>query len=141
MPYLQKYGFDGIHFDWNYPRCWQSDCRKGPESDRPNFTKLIKEISAEFQKQGLILGVGISGYKEILSKSYELDELSNAADFLTVMTYGMSIIYYYASICLKEIIANYNETGANGDSLPFFWSQHLFAHTHKFVSDILCVCN
>ena len=88
VPYLKKFGFRGIHFDWNYPRCWQSDCRKGPESDRPNFTKLIKEISAEFKKHGFILGVGISGYKEIIAKSYELDELSNAADFLTVMTYG-----------------------------------------------------
>lgn len=94
LPYLQKYGFRGIHFDWNYPRCWQSDCRKGPESDRPNFTKLIKEISAEFQKRGLILGVGISGYKEIIAKSYELEELSNAADFLTVMTYGMTTITF-----------------------------------------------
>lgn len=87
VPYLQKFGFQGIHFDWNYPRCWQSDCKKGPESDRINFTKLIKEISAEFEKHGLILGVGISGYKEIIVKSYDIEELSNAADFLTVMTY------------------------------------------------------
>lgn len=87
IPYLKKYGFQGIHFDWTYPRCWQSDCRKGPESDRPNFTRLIKEISAEFKKHGFILGVGISGYKEIIVKSYEIDELSNAADFLTIMTY------------------------------------------------------
>lgn len=87
IPFLRKYGFQGIHFDWNYPRCWQSDCRKGPESDKPNFTRLIKEISAEFKKHGLILGVGISGYKEIISKSYEIEELSNAADFLTIMTY------------------------------------------------------
>lgn len=87
IPFLQLYGFRGIHFDWNYPRCWQSDCRKGPETDRPNFTKLIREISTEFHKYGLILGVGISGYKEIIVKSYELDELSNVVDFLTVMTY------------------------------------------------------
>lgn len=87
VPYLNKFGFQGIHFDWNYPRCWQSDCRKGPDSDRPNFTKLIKEISAEFRKHGLILGVGISGYREIITKAYEIEELSNAADFLTVMTY------------------------------------------------------
>lgn len=85
VPYLKKYGFKGIHFDWNYPRCWQSDCRKGPESDKTNFTRLIKEIAAEFSKHGLILGVGISGYKEIIVKAYELEPLSNAADFLTVM--------------------------------------------------------
>lgn len=87
IPYLQKYGFQGIHFDWNYPRCWQSDCRKGPESDKPNFTRLIRELSVEFNKHGLILGVGISGYKEIILKSYEIEELSKAADFLTIYTY------------------------------------------------------
>lgn len=87
IPYLQKYKFQGIHFDWNYPRCWQSDCRKGPESDKPNFTRLIKELSAEFNKHGYTLGVGISGYKEIILKSYDIEELSNAADFLTVYTY------------------------------------------------------
>lgn len=87
ITYLGKYGFQGIYFDWNYPRCWQSDCRKGPESDKPNFTKLIKELAAEFSKHGLILGVGISGYKEVISKAYEIEELSNAADFLMVMTY------------------------------------------------------
>lgn len=87
VPFLRKYGFQGIHFDWNYPRCWQSDCQKGPESDRPNFTRLIKELAVEFNKHGLILGVGISGYKEIIVKSYDIEDLSNAADFLTVMTY------------------------------------------------------
>lgn len=87
IPYLQKHGFQGIHFDWNYPRCWQSDCRKGPESDKPNFTRLIRELSSEFNKHGLILGVGISGYKEIILKSYEIEELSKAADFLTIYTY------------------------------------------------------
>lgn len=87
VPYLQQFGFQGVHFDWNYPRCWQSDCRKGPESDKPNFTRLIKEIAAEFSKHDLILGVGISGYKEIIIKSYEIEELSKAADFLMVSTY------------------------------------------------------
>lgn len=101
VPYLEKYGFSGIHFDWNYPRCWQSDCRKGPESDRPNFTKLIKEISTEFQKHGLILGVGISGYKEIIAKSYEIEALSNAADFLTIMTYGMPTFKIYRLFSYK----------------------------------------
>lgn len=108
LPYLQKFGFRGIHFDWNYPRCWQSDCRKGPESDRPNFTKLIKEISAEFQKHDLILGVGISGYKEIISKSYELDELSNAADFLTVMTYGMTTDLFINFYCILNLRTQYS---------------------------------
>lgn len=89
VTFLRKYGFSGLHFDWNYPKCWQSDCRKGPPSDKPNFTKLIQEINKEFQKQNppLELGVAISGYKEVITEAYELAKLSAAVNFLTVMTY------------------------------------------------------
>lgn len=87
IPFLEKYGFRGVHFDWNYPKCWQSDCRKGPESDKPNFARLIQEMQAEFKKHDYILGVGISGYKEIILKGYDIPKLSEAADFLTVMSY------------------------------------------------------
>lgn len=89
VAFLRKYGFSGLHFDWNYPKCWQSDCRKGPASDKPNFTKLVQEIYKEFQKQSppLQLGVAISGYKEVITEAYELAQLSSAVDFLTVMTY------------------------------------------------------
>lgn len=87
IPYLHKYGFSGVNFEWNYPKCWQSDCRKGPDGDRINFTKFIRELSTELQKHGYLLGVGISGYKEIITKAYEVDKLTNIVDFLTVMTY------------------------------------------------------
>lgn len=40
--FLRQYGFSGVHIDWNYPVCWQSDCRAGPASDKDNFTKFIQ---------------------------------------------------------------------------------------------------
>ena len=42
IAFLRKYGFSGIHIDWNYPVCWQSDCRAGPANDKDNYTKFIK---------------------------------------------------------------------------------------------------
>lgn len=89
VAYLRKYGFTGLHLDWNYPKCWQSDCRKGPSSDRPNFTKLVKALSTEFRRQDppFELGVAISGYKEVIAEAYEIGKISMAANFLTVMTY------------------------------------------------------
>nr|AUF41628.1 chitinase 4 [Rhynchophorus ferrugineus] len=87
--FLRKHGFDGLHFDWNYPICWQSNCKKGPASDKPNFTKLIQELKKEFDKQNppLILAASISGYKEVIDVAYDLASLGNALDFMSVMTY------------------------------------------------------
>lgn len=87
ITFLQRYGFQGLHFDWNYPKCWQSDCKKGPENDKPNFTKLIQELSEEFERHSLSLGVALSGYKEVITKAYDVRALSDAATFLTVMSY------------------------------------------------------
>ncbi|XP_030240858.1 probable chitinase 10 [Drosophila navojoa] len=87
--FLQRHGFSGIHLDWNYPKCWQSDCSKGPASDRPNLTKLLREIRSELKRVNpkMQLGVAISGYKEIISEAYELAALSEIVDYMTVMSY------------------------------------------------------
>lgn len=89
ISYLRRHNFDGLSLEWNYPRCWQSDCKKGPESDKPNFTKLIKELRDEFDKQvpKLTLAVSISGYKEVIDVAYEVEEISDLVDFMSVMSY------------------------------------------------------
>nr|XP_012154543.1 PREDICTED: probable chitinase 3 isoform X2 [Megachile rotundata] len=87
--FLRKHNFDGLSFEWNYPRCWQSDCRKGPDTDKPNFTKLIRELRKEFDQQEpkLTLAVALSGYKEVIDRGYEVREISRIVDFMSVMTY------------------------------------------------------
>ncbi|XP_055636577.1 probable chitinase 10 [Toxorhynchites rutilus septentrionalis] len=85
--FLKTHGFSGLHLDWNYPVCWQSDCSKGPSSDRPNLTKLIMEMKREFAKKDLLVSMSISGYKEVLTEAYEIAQLSKTVDFMTVMTY------------------------------------------------------
>ncbi|KAL1492113.1 hypothetical protein ABEB36_012603 [Hypothenemus hampei] len=89
VSFLRRHRFRGLHFDWNYPICWQSNCKKGPASDKPNFTKLIQELKREFDKQSppLILAASISGYKEIIDVAYDLPALSHSFEFLSVMTY------------------------------------------------------
>lgn len=47
VEFLKKYGFDGIHIDWNYPVCWQSDCKRGDTRDKANYAKFI-EVSFYF---------------------------------------------------------------------------------------------
>lgn len=89
VSFLRRHNFKGLHLDWNYPVCWQSNCKKGPASDKPNFTKLIQELKREFDKENpsLILAVSISGYKEVIDASYELSAIGRDVDFISVMTY------------------------------------------------------
>ena len=42
VTFLRTNGFAGLHVDWNYPVCWQSDCRAGPATDKDDFTAFIK---------------------------------------------------------------------------------------------------
>lgn len=42
VAFLRRHGFQGLHLDWNYPVCWHSDCKLGPESDKANFAKLAQ---------------------------------------------------------------------------------------------------
>lgn len=87
--FLKKHNFDGLSFEWNYPKCWQSNCKKGPDTDKPNFTKLIQELKNAFDQQEpkLTLAVAFSGYKEVIDRAYEVREISRIADFISVMTY------------------------------------------------------
>lgn len=87
--FLKKHNFDGLSFEWNYPKCWQSNCKKGPDTDKPNFTKLIQELKNAFDQQEpkLTLAVAFSGYKEVIDRAYEVREISKVADFISVMTY------------------------------------------------------
>ncbi|XP_012524289.2 probable chitinase 10 [Monomorium pharaonis] len=87
--FLKKHNFDGLSLEWSYPKCWQSDCKKGPDSDKPNFTKLVRELREEFNRQDppLLLAVALSGYKEVIDQAYEVREISQTVDFMSVMTY------------------------------------------------------
>lgn len=42
VTFLRSHNFKGLHLDWNYPVCWQSNCKKGAKSDKANFAKLVQ---------------------------------------------------------------------------------------------------
>ncbi|KAI5633063.1 glycosyl hydrolases family 18 domain-containing protein [Phthorimaea operculella] len=87
VSFLRMHNFQGLHLDWSYPVCWQSNCKKGAMSDKANFAKLVQELSTALHKANMELGVAISGYKEVIETAYDLPTLSKAADFLSAMTY------------------------------------------------------
>ncbi|KAM3963585.1 chitinase-related protein 1 isoform 2-T3 [Aphomia sociella] len=87
LSFIRIHNFNGLHLDWNYPVCWQSNCKKGAASDKRNFAQLVQELSTALHGAGMELGVAISGYKEVIDVAYDLPAISKAADFLSSMTY------------------------------------------------------
>lgn len=116
VSFLRQHNFDGLSLEWSYPKCWQSDCKKGPDADKPNFTKLVRELRREFEKQEppLLLAVALSGYKEVIDKAYEVREISQAVDFLSVMSYDYHGAWESKAGHIAPLF------GSSGDSKPYY---------------------
>ena len=41
LEFLDKWGFNGLDLDWEYPMCWQVDCKAGPRTDRDGFSDVV----------------------------------------------------------------------------------------------------
>lgn len=114
--FLRKHGFRGLSLEWNYPGCWQSDCRRGPSSDRANFARLLAELRREFDREEprLTLAVALSGYKEVIDKGYDVAQISKLVDFMTVMSYDYHGAWESQTSHLAPLFA------IPGDSTPYY---------------------
>ncbi|KAB7504487.1 putative chitinase 3 [Armadillidium nasatum] len=86
---LNSYEFDGLDLHWEYPVCWQIDCRKGPSTDKQGFAALVRELHQMFiqQPKRLILSAAVSPARAIIARAYDIRTLSANLDFINVMTY------------------------------------------------------
>lgn len=87
IQFIEKYGFDGLDLDWEYPVCWQVDCNKGPKSDKEGFSALVRELSAEFKPRGLLLSSAVSPNKRVIAEGYDVPVIAEHLDWIAVMTY------------------------------------------------------
>ena len=85
--FIKLHNFDGLVLEWHFPVCWQSDCSRGPSSDRQGFAALVKKLRKVFKTRKLVLGATLSGYKTVIDQAYDIPSLNKDLDFMNIMTY------------------------------------------------------
>ncbi|XP_074603802.1 chitotriosidase-1-like [Brevipalpus obovatus] len=79
---LEKYSFDGLDVDWEYPAS-----RGGRPEDRENFISLLSDLKEAFTPKGLLLTSAVSAGRDTIDSSYDVAEVSQYLDYINVMTY------------------------------------------------------
>lgn len=59
VAFLQKYEFDGVMIDWQWP-----GGAGGDSSDKENYVKLLSDLKTAFQAKSYVLGTTGPGFKE-----------------------------------------------------------------------------
>lgn len=85
--FVLQNNFDGLDLDWEYPKCWQVDCNKGPASDKEAFADFVRELSESFKPKGLLLSSAVSPSKRVIDAGYDVPTLSRYLDWIAVMCY------------------------------------------------------
>lgn len=87
MEFIEKYNFDGLDLDWEYPKCWQVDCSAGPESDKEAFALWVKELREAFRPKGYLLSAAVSPSKKVIDLGYDVPSIARDLDWIAVMSY------------------------------------------------------
>lgn len=87
IAFIEKYDFDGLDLDWEYPVCWQVDCKKGDPDEKQGFVELVKLLSEELKPRNLLLSTAVSPSKKVIDAGYDIPQLNKYFDWIAVMTY------------------------------------------------------
>lgn len=119
VEFIEKYDFDGLDLDWEYPVCWQVDCQKGYPDEKEGFAKLVQELAVAFRPRSWLLSAAVSPSKMVIDAGYDVPVLAEYFDWIAVMTYDfhgnwdkqtghVAPLYYYPGDTYDYFNANFS---------------------------------
>lgn len=80
--FLKEFGFDGIHFHWEYPAF-----RGGSSNDKQNFVHLLKEVYDVFKPQNFFISAFLRTQSNVVEKAYDVRNIAKFVDAIAMMTF------------------------------------------------------
>lgn len=73
IEFIEEHNFDGLDLDWEYPVCWQVDCKAGHADEKQHFADFVQELSEAFRPHGWLLSSAVSVSFVLHSTNVRLD--------------------------------------------------------------------
>ncbi|ORY88714.1 glycosyl hydrolases family 18-domain-containing protein [Leucosporidium creatinivorum] len=92
LAFANKYGFEGVDVDWEYPDADGVGCNSPTTSDSANFLLLLKELRNVFGKSmKLTSAVSMTGFLGADGNPLsDVSEFASYLDFIQIMAYDVS---------------------------------------------------
>ena len=84
--FVKEFGFDGLDLDYEYPN-YDGHGHDAPESDKPGFTQLCRQLSEAFKPLGLELTAAVSASENVTMAGYDVPAVCSYLDSVHVMAY------------------------------------------------------
>lgn len=83
---INKHGFDGFDFDWEYPA--QRNSVYG-SADKANFVALLQTLKSKLAANGKLLTIAVAVVEASASLSYDIPNVAKNVDFINLMSYDL----------------------------------------------------
>lgn len=82
LDFLNKYNFDGIDIDWEFP-----GSNGGHANDRNNFNALLRQLRDQLSSVGKMLTLAVSANPRTIQSGYDIQTIVGLVDYISVMSY------------------------------------------------------